>query len=75
MDIVKAFEDQHIPAVQVRAENLAADIELFVRNQVQKLRNGEYGKTLYISSNELVKRVIGTPAKKAVACFFGSIFN
>jgi hypothetical protein len=32
MDIAKAFEDKKIPIIQVQAENVASDIESFVRS-------------------------------------------
>ena len=65
MDIAKAFEDKHIPIVQIRAENVATDIETFVRSQVEKLRKGEYGKALYITSDDLKDRIVQVLAKKA----------
>jgi hypothetical protein len=65
MDIAKAFEDKRIPTIQIRAENVAADIETFARSQVEKLQAGEHGKTLYITSDELKKKIIQTLAVKA----------
>jgi hypothetical protein len=65
MDIAKAFEDKHIPIVQIRAENVAADIETFARSQVEKLRTGEHGKALYITSDDLKDRIVQVLAKKA----------
>lgn len=65
MDIAKAFEDKRIPTIQIRAENVAADIETFARSQVEKLRDGEHGKTLYVTSDELKEKIIHTLAAKA----------
>lgn len=65
MDITKAFEDKHIPTIQLLAENVAADIEIFVRSQVEKLRTGEHGKTLYIASDNVKDNVVQTLAMKA----------
>jgi hypothetical protein len=65
MDIAEAFEDKRIPTIQIRAENVAADIETFARSQVDKLRAGEHGKRLYITSDELKEKIIQTLAGKA----------
>lgn len=65
MDITKAFEDKHIPTVQIQAKNVAADIQTFARNQVEKLRKGEHGKTLYVASDELKEKIVQTLVMKA----------
>lgn len=65
MDIAKAFEDKNIPTIQVQAENVVTDIENFARSQVQKLRKGEHGKTLYVASDDLAQKIIQTLARKA----------
>lgn len=65
MDIVKAFEDRRIPTIPVLAENVAADIEVFARSEIKRLRRGEHGKALYIASDELEERIAQTLAKKA----------
>jgi hypothetical protein len=65
MDIARAFEDKMIPTIQVRAENVATDIETFVSSQVETLRRGEHGKTLYVSSADLIQKLIRTLAHKA----------
>jgi hypothetical protein len=65
MDIAKAFEDKHIPTIQIRAENVAADIETFARSQVEKFRIGEHGKTLYVTSDDLKEKIVHTLAMKA----------
>lgn len=65
MDISKVFEDKHIPTIQIQTENVTADIETFVRSQVEKLQAGERGKTLYISDDRLKEKIIRTLATKA----------
>ncbi|KAF5852242.1 hypothetical protein GGP41_001012, partial [Bipolaris sorokiniana] len=69
MDIAKAFEDKRIPTIQVLAENVAMDIETFARSQVEKLRAGEHGKTLYVTNDKLTERIIQTLAMKAEGMF------
>ncbi|KAF2714347.1 ankyrin, partial [Pleomassaria siparia CBS 279.74] len=69
MDIAKAFEDKHIPTIQIQAENVAADIETFARGQIEKLQAGENGKTLYINSVELKEKIVQTLAMKAQGMF------
>lgn len=65
MDIAKAFEDRKIPTIQIQAENVAIDIETFARSRVEKLRKGEHGKTLYVTSADLTQTIVRTLAKKA----------
>jgi len=65
MDIAKAFEDSKIPTIQVQAENVASDIETFIHSRIERLRNGEYGKTLYVTSNDLIEKIIQKLALKA----------
>lgn len=65
MDIAKAFEHNNIPTIQIQAENVAIDIETFVRTQVVKLRGGRHGKTLYVTSDDLAESIIRTLTQKA----------
>jgi hypothetical protein len=65
MDIAKAFGDRHIPTIQIQTENVNADIETFVRIQVEKLQAGEHGKTLYVTNDVLEEKIVRTLAKKA----------
>jgi hypothetical protein len=65
MDIAEAFEDKRIPTIQIRAENVAADIETFARAR-------EHGKRLYITSDELKEKIIQTLAVKAEAMYVSS---
>lgn len=64
-DIAKAFEDTKIPTIQVQAENVASDIKTFARSRVERLRKGEHGKTIYITSNDLAQKIIQTLVLKA----------
>ncbi|KAJ4322889.1 hypothetical protein N0V94_002151 [Neodidymelliopsis sp. IMI 364377] len=69
MDIAKAFEDKHIPTVQIQTENVTADIEAFVRGQIEKLLAGENGRTLYITDDGLKEKIAQTLASKAEGMF------
>ncbi|KAF2022482.1 hypothetical protein EK21DRAFT_119716 [Setomelanomma holmii] len=69
MDIAKAFEDRSIPTIPIRADNVAADIEAFARSQVEKLRTGEHGKTLYVTSDDLRHKIVQALAAKADGMF------
>lgn len=46
MGIAKSLEDKQIPAIEIRAENVVSDTEVFVRSQVRKLQSRQHGKTL-----------------------------
>ncbi|KAH8726167.1 hypothetical protein GQ44DRAFT_187871 [Phaeosphaeriaceae sp. PMI808] len=65
MDIAKAFQDKNIPTIQIQAENVVTDIQTFARSQVEKLRTGEHGKALYVTSDDLTERIIQTLISKA----------
>jgi len=65
LDIIRAFEENHTPTIQIQAENVAGDIETFVRSEVQKLRKGYHGRKLYLTSDVLEARVIQTLTEKA----------
>ncbi|UPX17637.1 uncharacterized protein EKO05_0007979 [Ascochyta rabiei] len=69
MDIAKAFGDRHIPTIQIQTENVTADIETFARGQVEKLRAGEHGKTLYVTDDGLKEKIVRTLATKAEGMF------
>ena len=64
-DIVRAFEDGSTPTIQIKEENVAADIESFVQSEVKTLRKGFYGKKLHLTSDVLEARVIQTLTEKA----------
>lgn len=65
MDIVRAFELEHVPTVPIKADSVAADIRTFTRDQVEKLRAGQHGKTLYVESDELANKIIDILTMKA----------
>jgi hypothetical protein len=64
-DIIRAFEESNTPTIQIKAENVAGDIETFVRSEVLKLRNGYHGRKLYLTNDALEARVIQTLTEKA----------
>jgi ankyrin repeat domain-containing protein 50 len=63
-DIVTAFEDG-THTIQIKTENVTADVELYVRSEVKKLRKGENGKKLYLSSDALEGKIIRELTEKA----------
>lgn len=64
-DIVRAFKESSTPTIQIKAENVAADIESFVHNEVKKLRKGYYGKKLQLTSDILEAKIVQTLTEKA----------
>jgi hypothetical protein len=64
-DIVRAFEESSTPTIQIKAENVAADIEAYVQSEVEKLRKGHHGKRLHVNSNVLKEKIIQVLTKKA----------
>ena len=64
-DIVRAFEESSTPTIQIKTENVTADIESFVQSEVKKLRNGYHGKKLYLADDTLESRIIQTLTEKA----------
>ncbi|OCK73445.1 hypothetical protein K432DRAFT_420720 [Lepidopterella palustris CBS 459.81] len=68
-DIVRAFEERSTPTIQIKAENVAADIEGFVHSEVKKLRHGYHGKKLHLTSDVLEARIIQTLTEKAEGMF------
>lgn len=65
MDIAKAFESKKTLTIQVQAENVASDIKIVARSRAEKLRKGEHGKALYVTSDDLAQKIIQTLALKA----------
>jgi len=65
-DIVEAFEGK-TSTVQIEAKNVAADIALYVRDEVAKakLPGGWNGKRLYLTSDKLQGKIIDTLVSKA----------
>ncbi|KAJ9664592.1 hypothetical protein H2201_005104 [Coniosporium apollinis] len=68
-DIVTAFKDNNIPTIEIKAENVAEDIRLFVENQVDLLRKGVHGKKLFLNSSALADKIIATLTNKAEGMF------
>jgi ankyrin repeat domain-containing protein 50 len=64
-DISRAFEESNTPTIHIEAENVAGDIESFVRSEVHKLRNGYHGRKFHLASDALEVRVIQTLTEKA----------
>ena len=64
-DIAEAFSRNHVPTVQILAEDVADDIKMFVRSKVDELRAGKDGKVLYVTSDELKETIVETLARKA----------
>jgi hypothetical protein len=64
-DITEAFVRNHVPTVEISAEDVAADIETFARSKVEELQAGKHGKILYITKEEVKERIIQTLAQKA----------
>ncbi|OAL46950.1 hypothetical protein IQ07DRAFT_479308, partial [Pyrenochaeta sp. DS3sAY3a] len=69
MDIAKAFESDQIPTIQIQADQVAPDIAAYARTQVEALRAGHNGQTLYIRADELAEQVIATLIAKADGMF------
>ncbi|KAI8937256.1 hypothetical protein NX059_006465 [Plenodomus lindquistii] len=69
MDIAKAFENKKVPTIPIQTESVTADIETFVRSQVEKLLIGEHGKTLYVTDGRLKETIIQTLAQRAEGMF------
>ncbi|OCK94501.1 uncharacterized protein K441DRAFT_636242, partial [Cenococcum geophilum 1.58] len=69
-DIVEAFEGK-TSTVQIEAKNVAADIALYVRDEVAKakLPGGWNGKRLYLTSDKLQGKIIDTLVSKADGMF------
>jgi hypothetical protein len=61
-DIVREFELLKRPTVMVEARNVAADIEKYVTDEVQRLRGA---KRLYVKSDKLELEIIKTLRGKA----------
>ena len=64
-DIVDAFESSNTPTIKIEAENVAADIKLFVTTEVNRLRRGYGGKRLQLQNDTLEERIIRILTDKA----------
>jgi hypothetical protein len=57
-DIERAFAESGTATIQIQADNIAADVRSFVESEVKKLRKGDRGKQLFLSSDVLEAKVI-----------------
>lgn len=64
-DIVRAFEDSGTTPLQIEAKSTAKDIEAYVKDEVQQLRQGRHGQFLHVPSDSLAVEVIETLTSKA----------
>lgn len=64
-DIVDAFESSNTPTIKIEAENVAADIKLYVTDEVNRLRRGYGGKKLQLQNDSLEEEIIRTLTDKA----------
>lgn len=64
-DIVSAFNNAGTPMVLIEAKNTAPDIERYVKDEVQQLRQGRHGIQLYVSSEALAEEIVRTLVDKA----------
>jgi ankyrin repeat domain-containing protein 50 len=64
-DISEAFKKMATPTIQIEAKSIAADINKYVRNETQRLRDGYDGKRLYLISDALEKKIIIALTEKA----------
>lgn len=64
-DIAEAFARQEIPIVEIKADDVAADVGRYVNDEVRRLRKGYNGRQLYIKSNALEEKIIRTLTEKA----------
>jgi ankyrin repeat domain-containing protein 50 len=65
LDIACAFKREKTPIIKIEAENVTADIRLYVTSEVKRLRHGYNGKRLYIESDALEEKIIRTLSEKA----------
>lgn len=64
-DIERAFTQMRTPTIQMKAENVAADIRSYVESEVKRLRDGYHGNQLFLSNDSLETQIIDTLTEKA----------
>jgi len=64
-DIVRAFENSGTTPLQIEAKSTAKDIEAYVKDEVQQLRQGRHGQFLHLPSDSLAVEVVETLTSKA----------
>lgn len=57
-DILEAFQSSNIPMFEIQAKNVMGDIEIFVRDEVKRLRKSCNGKKLHLKDDSLEDTVI-----------------
>ncbi|OCL11618.1 hypothetical protein AOQ84DRAFT_422946, partial [Glonium stellatum] len=68
-DIVDAFQSNETPTIQIKAESVAADIELFAKDEVSRLRKIQGGKRLRLQNDALEEKIVTTLADRAEGMF------
>lgn len=64
-DIAEAFTQIAAPVIEIEAGDVASDIKIYVRDEVERLRVGDHGKKLYIRNEALADKIIETLTNKA----------
>lgn len=64
-DIEEAFTQVAAPVLKIEAGDVASDIEMYVRDEVERLRSGDHGKKLYVQNEALIDKTIDTLTNKA----------
>ena len=64
-DILEAFQSSNIPKIEIQADNVMGDIQIFVCDEVKRLREGYHGKRLYIKDDALEETVIRSLTDKS----------
>lgn len=64
-DIAEAFKNRNTPVIAIKAENVREDIEVFVRAEVKRLREGYGGKRLYLTGDSLEDTIVAKLSEKA----------
>ena len=64
-DLVRAFDELKAPKIEIEAKSVAADITKYVTDEIKRLRQGYYGKKLYVKSKTLEQKIIETLTTKA----------
>jgi hypothetical protein len=74
-DISNAFEREKTPIIKIEAENVTADIRLYVTSEVKRLRQGYNGKRLYVESDALEEKIIRKLSEKAEGMLVVDLLN
>lgn len=74
-DIAEAFQREETPVIEILAENVSEDINVYVCSEVKRLREGYNGKRLYVQSDALEEKIIRTLTEKADGMCVSHIFE